>query len=143
MNTVLRITTSIMGEDSVSSMLMDELLANLAAQKTLEIIERDFAKQSIPHLDGPWLAALSAGEAGRNLQQQEKAAFSDQLIAELQGADILVIGLPMYNFSLPSMLKAWLDHIARAGLTFKYTENGTVGLLKGKKVFGYGDGGNT
>ncbi len=135
MNTVLRIRTSIMGEDSVSSMLMDELLANLAAQKTLEIIERDFAKQSIPHLDGPWLAALSAGEADRNLQQQEKAAFSDQLIAELQGADILVIGLPMYNFSLPSMLKAWLDHIARAGLTFKYTENGTVGLLKGKKVF--------
>jgi FMN-dependent NADH-azoreductase len=135
MKNILRITTSIMGEGSVSSKLMDELIAKLAAQEVLQVTERDFAKQSVPHLDGPWLTALSTAEADRSSQQQEKAAFSDQLIIELQVADILVIGLPMYNFSLPSMLKAWVDHIARAGITFKYTENGPVGLLEGKKVF--------
>lgn len=135
MKKVLHITTSIMGETSVSSQLMDELLATLAAQATLEVTERDFSKESIPHLDGPWLAALSTAEADRNSEQQAKAAFSDQLIVELQAADTLLIGLPMYNFSLPSMLKAWVDHIARAGVTFKQTENGSVGLLENKKVY--------
>ena len=135
MKNVLHITTSIMGEGSVSSQLMDELLAELGAQETLNVTERDFAHQAIPHLDESWLAALSTAEADRSLEQQQKAAFSDQLIAELQAADTLVIGLPMYNFSLPSMLKAWVDHIARAGLTFKYTENGSVGLLEGKRVY--------
>lgn len=135
MKNVLRITTSIMGEGSVSSMLMDELLAKLGTQGALDVTERNFAAQSIPHLDGPWLAALSAAEADRSSEQQAKVAFSDQLIAELHAADTLVIALPMYNFSLPSMLKAWIDHIARAGVTFKYTEQGSVGLLEGKKVY--------
>lgn len=135
MKSLLHITTSIMGEDSVSSMLMDELLAKLGAQDALDVTERNFAHQAVPHLDGPWLAALSTAEADRSSEQQAKVAFSDQLVAELQAADILVLGLPMYNFSLPSMLKAWVDHIARAGVTFKYTENGSVGLLEGKKVY--------
>jgi FMN-dependent NADH-azoreductase len=68
-------------------------------------------------------------------EQQEKASFSDSLISEIQVADILVIGLPMYNFTVPSMLKAWIDHIARAGVTFAYTEQGPKGLLKNKKVY--------
>jgi FMN-dependent NADH-azoreductase len=135
MKNVLHITTSIMGEDSVSSTLMDELLAKFATQDSLEVTQRNFANESIPHLDGPWLAALSTAEADRNSEQQAKVAFSDQLIAELQAADTLLIGLPMYNFSLPSMLKAWIDHIARAGLTFTYTENGPEGLLEDKKVY--------
>ena len=135
MKNVLRITTSILGEGSVSSELMDDLLAKLGAQESLDVTERNFTDQPIPHLDGPWLTALSTADADRSLDQQAKVAFSDQLVAELLGADTLVIGLPMYNFSLPSMLKAWVDHIARAGITFKYTENGAVGLLEGKKVY--------
>ncbi len=135
MKNVLHITASIVGEGSVSSMLMDELLAKLGTQETFDMTERNFANQEIPHLDGPWLAALSTAEADRSSEQQAKVAFSDQLIAELQAADTLVIGLPMYNFSLPSMLKAWVDHIARAGLTFRYTETGSAGLLEGKKVY--------
>ncbi|MBL4581248.1 MAG: NAD(P)H-dependent oxidoreductase [Gammaproteobacteria bacterium] len=135
MKNVLRITASILGEGSVSSQLMDELVTKLGAEEELKVTERNFMNQAIPHLDGPWLTALSTAEADRSDEQQAKVAFSDQLVAELQGADTVVISLPMYNFSLPSMLKAWVDHIARAGVTFKYTESGSVGLLKGKKVY--------
>jgi len=135
MENVLRITTSILGEGSVSSELMNDLLIKLGAGESLDVKERNFTIQPIPHLDGAWLTALSTPDADRSSEQQAKVAFSDQLVAELLEADILVIGLPMYNFSLPSMLKAWIDHIARAGVTFKYTENGAVGLLEGKKVY--------
>lgn len=135
MKNVLRITTSIMGEGSASSELMDDLLAKLGAQESLNVMERNFSDEAIPHLDGPWLTALMTAEADRSLEQQAKVAFSDKLVAELLNADTLVIGLPMYNFSVPSMLKAWIDHIARAGVTFKYTESGAVGLLEGKQVY--------
>jgi FMN-dependent NADH-azoreductase len=132
---VLRVTTSILGQESVSSQLMDELLRKLGSAEEIDVVERNFQDQAIPHLDSSWLSALSTKEAERSAEQLDKVAFSDQLIAELKRADILVIGLPMYNFTLPSMLKAWVDHIARAGVTFKYTENGPAGLLKDKKVF--------
>lgn len=137
---VLRLTTSILGEDSVSSGLMEDLLAGLqeAAQrdgKSLLVSERNFSTTPIPHYDGEWLQAVMTPEADRSDVQQGKARFSDELIAELQAAEIIVIGLPMYNFSLPSMLKAWNDHVARAGATFKYTESGPVGLLGKKKVY--------
>tara|TARA_R110002073_G_scaffold316533_2_gene489464 strand:- start:110 stop:748 length:639 start_codon:yes stop_codon:yes gene_type:complete len=135
MTNVLRITTSILGEGSVSSQLMDELIAGLRDRDAINLVERDFSKQAIPHLDGPWLKALSTPEADRDGTQQQQVEYSDSLIAELQHADVLVIGLPMYNFSVPSMLKAWIDHVARAGVTFKYTENGPVGLLEPKKVY--------
>lgn len=133
MKNVLRITTSIMGEGSVSSQLMDELLDKLRSREELNIVERNFAHQSIPHLDSSMLASLTTVESDRNDEQQANVAFSDQLISELQEADILVVGLPMYNFSLPSMLKAWVDHIARAGVTFKYTDEGPVGLLEKRR----------
>ena len=119
----------------MSSQLMDELLIRLGSAEELNIIERNFQEQAIPHLDSAWLKALSTEDAERTVEQRAKVAFSDQLIDELPATDILVIGLPMYNFALPSMLKAWVDHIARAGVTFKYTENGPEGLLNGKKVF--------
>jgi FMN-dependent NADH-azoreductase len=135
MKNVLRITTSILGEGSVSSLLMDELLVKLSAQEQFKITERNFAHQAIPHLDGEWLQAISAAPNERDPTQTEKSAFSDQLIAELQEADIILIALPMYNFSLPSMLKAWVDHIARAGVTFTYSETGPVGLLEGKQAY--------
>ena len=135
MKNVLRITTSILGEGSVSSELMDDLLVKLSARESFDVTERNFTDEAIPHLDGPWLNALSTAEEDRSAEQQAKVAFSDTLIAELLEADTLVIALPMYNFSVPSMLKAWVDHIARAGVTFKYTENGAVGLLEDKKVY--------
>lgn len=133
MKNVLRITTSILGEGSVSSLLMDELLVKLSAQEQFKITERNFAHQAIPHLDGEWLQAISAAPNERDPTQTEKSAFSDQLIAELQEADIILIALPMYNFSLPSMLKAWVDHIARAGVTFTYSETGPLVCSRGSR----------
>lgn len=136
MTRVLQLNTSILGDNSVSSALIDKLTARLqAAGERLDITLRDFSQQAIPHIDGEWLQALMTPEADRSEAQQVKVDFSDQLIAELQAADVLIIGLPMYNFSVPSMLKAWNDHVARAGATFKYTDSGPVGLLDDKKVF--------
>ena len=137
---VLRLTTSILGEGSVSSGLMEDLLTRLQevaqqAGKPLAISERNFSSTPIPHFDGEWLQAIMTPEADRSDEQQRKATFSNELIGELQAAEIVVIGLPMYNFSMPSMLKAWNDHVARAGETFKYTESGPVGLLCKKKVY--------
>lgn len=136
MTRVLQLNTSILGEHSVSSGLIDKLTGSLqAAGEDLDITVRDFSAQAIPHFDAGWLQALMTPEADRSEAQQAKVDFSDQLIAELQAADVLIIGLPMYNFSVPSMLKAWNDHVARAGATFKYTDSGPVGLLNDKKVF--------
>ena len=136
MNQVLRVTTSIVGANSVSSALMEELLDGFRARgEHFQLVDRDFSKQAIPHMDEGWLQALASPEAERNEQQQAQVDFSDRLIAEVQAADTVVIALPMYNFAVPSMLKAWVDHIARAGVTFTYTESGPQGLLQNKKVF--------
>jgi FMN-dependent NADH-azoreductase len=136
MKNLLRLTTSLFEENSVSSALSADLIFALKGKgEDFNVIERDFNKQAIPHLDGQWLKAISTPAAQRTPEQQEKVEFSDSLIAEIQVADILVIGLPMYNFTVPSMLKAWIDHIARAGVTFAYTEQGPKGLLKNKKVY--------
>ena len=136
MKNILAIHSSLFEENSVSSLLTNELIADLRAEgEEFELVERDFRSESIPHLDGKWLQALSTDEAERDSDQQAKVKFSDSLIEELMEADTILIGLPMYNFSVPSMLKAWIDHIARAGETFKYTETGSVGLLTNKRVF--------
>src|SRR5207237_8478676 len=86
------------------------------------------------HLDAARFGAFLAKPGERTLEQQAVVAYSDALIAELKRADVVVLGLPMYNFGLPSTLKAYFDHIARAGETFRYTEKGPVGLLTGKKA---------
>lgn len=135
MTRVLRLNTSILGANSVSSSLIQELLDGLGQGRELQVTERDFGTDPVPHVDGDWLQALLTPEAERSAAQQRKVDYSDSLIAELQAADILVIGLPMYNFSVPSMLKAWNDHVARAGVTFRYTDSGPEGLLAGKKVY--------
>jgi len=136
MSKLLRISSSILGSHSVSSELSGELIEALqAGGPKLEVIERNFDAEPIPHFDGAWLGALMTPAEQRTAEQQAKVDFSDRLIAEVQSADILVIALPMYNFTLPSMLKAWVDHVARAGVTFKYTDKGPVGLLQGKKVY--------
>lgn len=136
MNNVLRISTSLFAEASVSTGLVDDLLAGFEDNgETFTTVHRDFGKEAIPHLDGQWLQAISTPAEARDEEQRAKVAFSDKLISEVQAADTLVIGLPMYNFTVPSMLKAWIDHVARAGVTFAYTEQGPKGLLKNKKVY--------
>ncbi|USE37259.1 NAD(P)H-dependent oxidoreductase [Endozoicomonas sp. SCSIO W0465] len=96
---------------------------------------RDLAIAQIPHLDAEIVMGFGTPEDQKNDRQVEMTALSDLLIEEVRSADVLVIGLPMYNFSLPSTLKSWFDFIARAGVTFKYTEQGPVGLLAGKKAY--------
>jgi len=136
MTTLLRLDTSLFSGHGVSTQLSEELVSKLREENAeLKVIHRNFAEQAVPHLDGEWLQALMTPTEKRNESQHSKVDYSDQLIAELQEADTLVIGLPMYNFSIPSMLKAWFDHVARAGTTFKYTSTGSEGLLANKKVF--------
>ena len=136
---ILQLKTSIFdGTDNqgVSSQLSDELVAGLLKDDSeASVAVRDFSSDPVPYLDGAWLQALSTPAESRTEEQQRKVAWSDAAIAELQQADTLVIGAPMYNFSVPAMLKSWTDHVARAGVTFKYTDQGSVGLLQNKKVY--------
>lgn len=136
MSTILQLDTSIFSGEGFSSVLANELvthLVNNSQQNTL--IHKDFSKHPIPHFDADYIKAISTAENERTETQKELAEFSDSLIAELKAADSIVIGLPMYNFGIPSTLKAWFDHVARAGVTFKYTEKGPQGLLTDKKAY--------
>jgi len=99
------------------------------------VIVRDLASQPVPHLTAERFRALATPAGERTVAQQRVVAESDTLIDELKRADVVVIGLPMYNFGVPSTLKAYFDHVARAGVTFSYTANGPVGLLTGKKAY--------
>jgi FMN-dependent NADH-azoreductase len=133
---ILQVKSSVFSGNGQSSRLADEFAALLAEQHPLaEIVERDLAAKPLPHLDGARAAALFAKPEERTAEQRAVVAESDSLIDELRRADVLVLGLPMYNFGVPSQLKAWFDHIARAGETFKYTGKGSVGLLTGKKAY--------
>lgn len=98
------------------------------------VVERALAPANIPHLSSETLAALGKQPEARTRVEQDAVAFADSLIAEVEAADTIVIGAPMYNFTIPTTLKAWIDHIARAGRTFRYTATGPEGLLKNKKV---------
>lgn len=99
-----------------------------------QIVERALAPSNIPHLSSETLAALGKAAEARTQEEQAAVAFADSLIAEAEAADTIVIAAPMYNFTIPTTLKAWIDHIARAGRTFRYTAQGPEGLLKNKKV---------
>jgi FMN-dependent NADH-azoreductase len=133
---ILKIKASVFSANGQSSRLVDEFVALLREQNPgAEVIERDLAAEPIPHLDGARVGAFFAKPEERSAEQKAVIAYSDALIDELRRADVIVLGLPMYNFGVPSQLKAWFDHIARAGETFKYTEKGAVGLLTGKKAY--------
>jgi FMN-dependent NADH-azoreductase len=124
------------GEAGQSTQLANELVARLRAkQPEFELVERDLATQPVPHLDAERFRAFTTQAGQRDARQQGVVAYSDQLIAELRQADVIVLGLPMYNFGVPSQLKAYFDHVARAGETFRYTEEGPVGLLDGKSAY--------
>ncbi|NVK41324.1 MAG: NAD(P)H-dependent oxidoreductase [Oceanospirillaceae bacterium] len=135
MTKVLVIQSSALNENSNTRFLTGKLVERLGRDKDLEISTRDLAANPLPHLNETTLGAFFTPVDQRSAEQQEAVATSDQLVAELQDHDILIIAAPMYNFGVPSTLKAYLDHIARAGITFKYTENGPVGLVEGKKVY--------
>jgi FMN-dependent NADH-azoreductase len=133
MSTALVITSSALGEASVSSQLVAETVASLRSHDPgLRVIGRDLGRNPIPHLDFDSATALRGEPV--NEAQAAARSLSDGLIAELKAADTLIIGAPMYNFGMPSTLKAWFDHVLRAGITFRYSENGPEGLLKGKRA---------
>ena len=132
---VLRIDASARRTGSTTRSLADEVIARLRRQHpALTLVERDLA-EGIPFVTEDWIDANLTPAETRTPEQQAQLALSDRLVAELQAADILVIGLPIYNFGPPAALKAWIDQVARARVTFRYSENGPVGLLEGKKAY--------
>jgi FMN-dependent NADH-azoreductase len=134
MSKVLVLNSSALGSSSVSNQLVQDLLAELRARDPRLIVTvRDLGANPIPHLNFDSATALR-GAAPANETQAAAQELSDRLIAELKAADVIVIGAPMYNFGIPSTLKAWFDYVLRAGITFRYTEAGPVGLLEGKRA---------
>lgn len=132
---VLEIASSGRTDGSVSRQLTTDLLGALADRHgEINLVHRNLA-EGLPFVDSDWIAANFTPDEERTDAHREKLALSDELVAELSAADVVVIGAPMYNFSIPATLKAWIDMIARARLTFRYTENGPVGLLEGKKAY--------
>lgn len=133
---ILHIESSLFAENGVSSQLARQLIEQFRqSQDDVNVRVKPFATEPVPHFDGEVLGALMSDAAERSPAQQQRVDYADQQIADLQWADTLVIGLPMYNFSVPSMLKAWFDYVARAGVTFRYTEQGPEGLLRNKKAY--------
>jgi FMN-dependent NADH-azoreductase len=133
---ILLVKSSLFGDGGQSSRLASEFAAALLERNPgAELVVRDLVQDPVPHLDPDRLAAFGAPKDEATEAQRAVVAYSDALIEELRRADVLVLGLPMYNFGVPSQLKAWYDHIARAGITFRYTDNGPEGLLKGKKAY--------
>ena len=136
MTTLLQVNSSIFSDDGQSTRLADEFVANWRRlHPATRVMVRDLAREPVPHLHAARFRAFFATPAERDAGQRAAVACSDRLIGERQDADVIVIGLPMYNFGIPSTLKACFDHVARSGITFRYMDNGPVGLLEGKKVF--------
>jgi FMN-dependent NADH-azoreductase len=143
MTTILQINSSLHGEDAQSSRLASEFVQAIGAANgpvepsapATKVLVRDLATEPVPHLTAERFKGFTTPAAERTPAQQRAVAESDRLIAELLAADVIVIGLPMYNFGVPSTLKAYFDHVARAGVTFRYTAEGPEGLLKGKKAY--------
>lgn len=135
MSKVLVLKSSILAGYSQSGQLADHLVSEWkAAHPGDEVTERDLAANPIPVLDGELVGALRPSDAALTPRQQEALDLSNELIAELQAHDTIVITAPMYNFNIPTQLKNYFDLVARAGVTFRYTEQGPEGLIKGKKV---------
>ena len=126
---VLRIESSIKPQGAVSTKLMDEIIEKLG---DTAVTTRDVS--STPAIDANWIGAVFTPAESRNAEQNDIVAYSDTLINEIQSNDVLVIGVPVYNFNIPARLKNWIDQIARAGVTFQYTETGPQGLIQGKRA---------
>ena len=137
MNTLLQINASINNGNGESSRLANQFVAAFHKRHPkATIVVRDVAAaEPVPHLNAERFGAFITKPEDRSVAQLAVVAFSDTLINELRQADVIVLGLPMYNFGVPSQLKAYFDHVARIGQTFEYTEKGPVGKLSGKKVY--------
>ena len=136
MKTLLQLNTSIFSENGQSTRLADAFVAmRKSVEPGLRVVVRDLAKDPVPHLTADGFQGFLAKPEARTPGQAKVVAYSDTLIDELRRADTIVLGLPMYNFSVPSTLKAYFDHVGRAGETFKYSDKGPVGLLTGKKAY--------
>ncbi|QCO19503.1 FMN-dependent NADH-azoreductase (plasmid) [Azospirillum brasilense] len=134
MSTVLVLTSSVLGDASVSNRLVEEVVARLRSQEPdLHVIARDLGRNPPPHLTIDAAVALRGGDPA-NADQAEARALSDNLVAELKAANTVIIGAPMYNFGIPSTLKSWFDHVLRAGVTFQYSASGAAGLLTEKRA---------
>jgi FMN-dependent NADH-azoreductase len=131
MTTVLHITSSGITDGSVSRAATAQIIADLAPTK---VLTRDLAITPMPQVNSQWINARLVPVADRTVSDMASLALSDALIAEIVAADVVVIGMPIYNFGMPASLKAWVDLIARPGVTFSYTADGPVGLIKGKKA---------
>lgn len=128
--TVLHIDSSARLTGSTSRDLSQRIVDKLQPDT---VVRRDLTS-ALPQIDEDWVNANFTPADQRSQEQKDRLALSDQLVQELLAADTIVIGAPIYNFSVPASLKAWVDLVARAGLTFKYTENGPQGLLEGKRA---------
>jgi FMN-dependent NADH-azoreductase len=137
MTTLLQINASINDDNGQSSQLANQFVAAFRTRiPNAKIVLRNVAAaEPVPHLNAERFGAFITKAEERNAEQHAVVAYSDKLIDELKQADVIVLGLPMYNFGVPSQLKAYFDHVARAGVTFKYTDKGPVGQLTGKKVY--------
>jgi FMN-dependent NADH-azoreductase len=132
MRNILVVNSSISGENGQSNQLINNFVKALPATAT--VTNLDLNLRGLTHLSMPEIGAWMTPEGDRSVEQQQLAAVSDNMIAQVKAADVILIGVPMYNFGVPSQLKAWFDRIARAGVTFKYTDKGPVGLLEDKPV---------
>ncbi|PWV72048.1 FMN-dependent NADH-azoreductase [Halomonas sp. A11-A] len=130
----LVITASILGENGQSKALAEHFIAQAKSRDGVEVTHRDLVASELPHLNLAELGSWQVAEEERSAEQRELAARSDSLIEELKAHDVVVLAVPMYNFGIPSQLKAWFDRVMRAGVTFRYTENGPQGLVEGKRA---------
>lgn len=135
MKQILMIEISPRGQDSASRVVADALAARLGAlYPSAKLVRRDLATERLPHLDGTMLRAISTEDPAEAARLKGAAQLSDRLTDELLGSDLLVIATPMWNFGIPSALKAWIDLVVRPGRTFQYGGGGVLGLAKDKKA---------
>ncbi|VAW46270.1 FMN-dependent NADH-azoreductase [hydrothermal vent metagenome] len=132
--TILHINSSGRYKDSITRQVSELVVEHLKESAALqEVIKRDVA-EGVPFINEVWINSNFTAQEERTEEQKMALSFSNELVAELKKSDYIVMATPIYNFSIPAVLKAWIDLIARAGLTFRYTENGPVGLLENKKA---------
>ncbi len=135
MSKILLITSSPRAEESLSNKFAGDLAAKIKAQSNGSITHLDLGQNPIPHLDQVTTSAIRKAPEQRDAQEAAAAEYSDKRVAELMEADTVIIGTGLINFAIYSGLKSWIDNVARAGMTFRYTESGPVGLATGKKVY--------
>ncbi len=132
---ILEVSASGRRGDSVSRQLSADVISALEDRYgSASVVRRDL-NDGVGFVDESWIAANFTDAEERTQTQRERLAESDKLVAELKAADVVVIGAPIYNFGVPATLKAWIDQVARARVTFRYTDNGPEGLLEGKKAY--------